>query len=56
MSYPYRASAGGTSAAQEGAEAEEEEEGANSDGSSEVPSAIGAGKGEGVLGGGEVGE
>ena len=55
MSYAQRASAGGASAAQEGAEAGEEER-ANSDGSFEVPLATGAGEGEGVLGGSEVEE
>ena len=55
MSYPQGASAGGASAAQLGVEAEEEE-GANGDGSFEVPSGTRPGEGEGVLGGGEVGE
>ena len=54
MSYPQGASAGGASAAQLGAEVEEE--GANGDGSSKVPSASRAGEGDGVVGGGEVGE
>ena len=53
MSCLQGARGAGVSAAQLGAEAEEE--GANSDGSSEVPSAS-AGEGEGVLGGGEVGD